>query len=293
MTNFLQYLFSGLTLAAVYALIAIGWSLAWSVARVLNLMVGEYFVVSALACAALYQDDRWPLAAAGAAAIGVALAAGAATDVVLRVTRARDTQSVLIVTLALALMTQEAAAIFWGRDSVVVGSYLAGRPFEINGAYLSRQVLLVVVLATVLLAIVGALLRWTRHGHAMRACAENPVGALWCGIRPLRMRTATILLSAAMAGFAGVVFVPLTAVSFASGIPMAIKGLIAAILGGLGSTGGAVAGALVVGIGEAMIAGYLTSERASGVLFIGLVLLLLAAPNGMVAGFSNRLARRS
>lgn len=293
MTNFLQYLFSGLTLAAIYALMAIGWSLAWSVARVLNLMVGEYFVVSALTFAALYQADGWPLAAAGAAAMGVALAAGATTDVVLRVTRARDVQSALIVTLALALMTHEAAAIFWGRDSVVVGPYLAGGPFEIAGAHLSRQVLLVVVLATVLLGAVGALLRWTRYGHAMRACAENPVGAVWCGITPLRMRTATILLSAAMAGFAGVVFVPLVAVSFVSGIPIAIKGLIAAILGGLGSTGGAVAGALVVGIGEAMIAGYLTSERASGVLFIGLVLLLLAAPNGVVAGFSNRLARRS
>jgi branched-chain amino acid transport system permease protein len=290
-TEFVQYLFSGLTLAAMYSLIAVGWSLSWSVARILNLMVGEYLVIAALAFAAFHQDDGWPFGLAAAAAVGVAMIAGATTDVLLRATRAKDVQAALIVTLALALMTHEVSALVWGRQSVVVAPFVTGPPVEVAGGLVTRQVLLVIGLAIVVLGCIGLVLRRTRYGQAMRASAEDPVGAAWCGISAAKMRSVTVLLTAAVAGIAGVALVPLTAVDFGSGIPIAIKGLIAAILGGLGKTSGAVVGALVVGIGEAMIAGYLTSERASAVLFVGLIVLLLVAPTG-VAAASRTLVHR-
>lgn len=282
MTEFVQFTASGLTLAALYALVAVGWSLGWGVARFLNLMIGEYYVLAAVAFGTMYRSGTG-FAVAAAAALAISLGAGAVTEGALRATGARDVQASLIVTLALAMATHDIAALVWGRESIVVGSFLSGPPLELGGAFITRQALLVVAVAGVVLVAAGWGLQRTRFGTAMRACAEDPVGAMWCGIRADRTRATTILFSALVAGVAGILFVPLAAVNVTAGIPVAIKGLIAAILGGLGSMSGAVVGAVVVGLAEAYIAGYLTSERAGGVLYIGLVVLLLVAPSGVVA----------
>jgi branched-chain amino acid transport system permease protein len=289
---FLQYLFSGLTLAGLYAPVAIGWSLGWSVFRALNLVVGEYVVLAALTYGFLAQTLHWSSFAAMAVAVGVTIAAGLVTDLVLRVTNVNSADSILIVTLALSLMAHEAFSQWFGRSPFLVEPAISGTAIDIAGAKLPWQVLLLLLVGGAVVAALERLLRLTPLGRSMRATAENPLGAAWCGIDVRAVRSLTIALTAGVCAIGGICAVPVLAVQFDSGTTLAVTGLIAAIIGGLGSVGGAAIGALILGILQAMISGYVSSTNVNAALYVLLILILMLTPNGVLAALTERFRRR-
>lgn len=283
MSDVVQVLLSGLVLSAIYALVAIGWSLIWSVGRVLNLMQGEYVVAGGLSFAWLTREYGWPWPLAVCGAVLAAIGLGIATDMLIRSLKVADVRTVLIVTLAMVLALQEGMAFVFGRDTYIAAQIVTGHQ-SFAGAILTNQALLLIGLAAATLVLLSVLLRRTSFGLALRACAESTDGARWCGISPTRMRTAAIALSSGLGALAGVAAVPLMAMDYRSGIGIGILGLIAAIAGGLGRISGALVGGLFIGMGEAMVSGF-ASSQLSGVFVYGvLLLLLLLAPTGLTAG---------
>jgi branched-chain amino acid transport system permease protein len=290
-STFLQYLFSGLTLAGLYAPLAVGWSLGWSVFRALNLMVGEYVVVAALTYGYLDQTRHWSTVAAMVTAVGVTIATGLVTDLVLRVTKVAHADSILIVTLALSLMAHDAFASLFGRSPFLIAPVVSGSALEVSGAKLPWQVLLLLSVDIAIVAVLEVVLRATTAGRSMRATAENPLGATWCGIEVRAVRTLTIAITAGVCAVGGICAVPVLAMQFDSGTTLAVLGLIAAIIGGLGRIGGAAVGALVLGILQAMTSGYVSSTNVNAYLYVLLIVILLLTPNGVLAAFTQRYRR--
>ena len=151
------------------------------------------------------------------------------------------------------------------------------------GAAVSRQSVWAIGFAV----LVGVLLWWlltrTRRGRRRCSAAQMaPEAARLQGISPSLMSLGAFALATAIAGAAGVVLVPITSASYAMGLPLALKGFTAAVIGGLGSPLGAIAGGLLLGIAEQLASGYLASGLKDGLAFAFLFVVLIARPQGLL-----------
>jgi branched-chain amino acid transport system permease protein len=278
-----QVLIAGLTNGAIYALIALGFSLVFSVSGYLNLVQGEYVVIGALVTIGLTEWRDVPLLPAIAAAVIVAGAFGYLMQrLCLSPTRRLTPDAALIVTLGGAFMARGGAMVVFGKDPLALPSFSGERPVILGDVTIATQTFW--ILGTLILA--SGTLWWffnrTYTGKAMRACAQSPTGARLVGINLKHMATVSFVTSALLGGIAGVVVGPLNFVSYDEGLAIGIKGFIAAIFGGLGSYPGAVVGGLILGLGESLSAGYVSSQYKDALAFVALLIVLLVRPNGVL-----------
>lgn len=296
MGEFEQYCVSGLSSAALYAMLAACWSLAWSVSRSLNLMLGAYAMVGGVVFGWLFSNQSWPVIPALALTLAAAGALGVATEFLMRFCRigpigessgpGTDDVSAggqLIVSLAGVLATQQAVEQIWGSGGFVAPNFVGGSPWRVASADVNRQVVILLAVAIVSLSLIELILHRTKAGRGMRACGENAAGALACGVSPRTMRLGVTVATAVLAGLAAAVALPVNAVDYQSSITFALFGLVAAIVGGLGSVPGAALGGLLVGMAQALISGYISSARSSAIVYSILIVVLLAAPRGLAA----------
>jgi branched-chain amino acid transport system permease protein len=155
-------------------------------------------------------------------------------------------------------------------------------PLTVLGASVSRQSFWILGFALLVSLLLWAFFERTSRGKAMRACAMNAVAARLQGISPSRMSVAAFALSTGIAGAAGVVLVPITSASYGMGLPLALKGFTAAVIGGLTSPLGAIAGGFLLGVAEQFASGYIASGLKDGLAFAFLFLLLVIRPQGLL-----------
>lgn len=280
----LQVLLSGLVDGCVYALIAVGMSLVYSMTSVINLAQGGFVVLAALLAVSLQNAGLNPLLTV--VVVAVALSVGLA--VVDRVVflpasrRGATNDRMLLVSVGVLQAVGGLLLLVWGNLPYTAKPFTTGQPLVVFGVAVQRQQLWVIGILLVAVVGLSLLLNRTELGLTMRATASRPDAAQLVGVNTDRVRMIALSLSGVMAALAGAAIIPVTFLQFDSTTSYAVSGFIAAVVGGLGSVGGAVLGGLVLGIFEGIFSRY-TGASLAEVTAIGLlIVLLLVRPSGLL-----------
>lgn len=281
MTDFLQIIFSGLGAGALYALVALGFAITYKATKAINFAQGEFLMIAGIVAAVLYGEG-WPLLLCGVAVVAMGAGLGVVTDVVaVRFLRQPDPLTITVGTVAVGLTVK--AVVLLRTDGVTYSlpGFTGENPLHIGGALLQRQTLWNIGLCIVSLVLLTYFFARTRRGVSLRASADDRATASVFGIPFSRTSTWAFALSGALAALAGFAITPVTLMSYSQGTEIGLIGFTAAVLGGLGSMPGAVAGGFIVGLSEALVAGYITDTYASATGFVLLLILLWTRPSGI------------
>ena len=277
----MQYLLTGLTVGAIYALVALGFSIIFNASHVINFAQGEFVMIGGMATVSLVATGlpyllAIPLAIAAAAVAGLALEKFAVEPA-----RNASVVTLIIITIGASIFLRGLAILVWDKNLHALKPFTGDAPIAIAGATILPQSLWVL---GVTLAIVVAL-SWffgrTLLGKAMLATSHNRLAAQLVGINVRMILFLSFGLSAALGAVAGILIAPITTTAYDVGVMLGLKGFAAAILGGLGSGVGAVVGGLVLGIVETMSAGYLSSAYKDAIAFVIILAVLFFLPSGL------------
>ena len=281
----LQYLLSGITKGSIYAVVAIGFSLIYSATGVINLAQGEFVMLGGMVAVSLAHYVPLPVAVTGAVLV-VAVVGCLLELLFFRKLRRHTVLHLIIITIGLSIVIQEAALHLWD-EKVRSLPYFTGNEISslhLLGAAISPQVLWVLGTVAVSVLALHGFLKYSLPGQAMRACSSNPEAAMLVGINIRNMRTLAFGLSAGLGALAGCVISPITMTQYEMGVPLAIKGFAAAILGGLGNPMAAVAGGLIVGVLESTSVSRFPAAYNDVAAFAILLLVLFVRPHGLFGG---------
>jgi branched-chain amino acid transport system permease protein len=252
----LQFLFSGLTVGAVYALVALGFSIIYNASQVINFAEGEFVMLGGMTTWSLLSlGVPLPLAATLAVLVGVAAGLALEKFAVERASRHASVVTLIIITIGASLTLRGLAQVVWDKNSHVIPSFSGDTPIAIAGATILPQSLWVLGVSLLLVVLLRRFFAKTLVGKAMLATSHNPTAARLCGINTRFVLALSFALSALLGAAAGILIAPITLTSYDVGVMIGLKGFAAAVLGGLGNGLGAVVGGLVLGLLEAIAAG--------------------------------------
>jgi branched-chain amino acid transport system permease protein len=281
LAQFLQFLYSGMTVGSAYALAALGFTIIYNTSGVINFAQGEFIMLGGMLAAIMAGAGiPLPLAIIGAV-IATGLVGLLMEKAVIEPAQNAQVVTLIIITIGASLTVRGLVQIFLGKATHSLAPFSGDTPIMLFGASLLPQSLWVL---GVTLAIVGAL-AWffgrTLLGKAMLATSHNKLAAQLVGINTRRVLLLSFGLSALLGAVGGILVAPITYTSYDAGIMLGLKGFVAAVLGGLGGGVGAVAGGLILGIAEAMTAGYISSSYKDAVPFVLILLILFFMPRGL------------
>ncbi len=279
---FIQYVFAGITYGAIYAIVAIGFNIIYNTTGIINFAQGEFVMLGGMISISLLEYMSLPAAICGAVVITVII--GALIEMVfIRWLKSPSVLRLIIITIGVSILIREVALHIWG-EGVRSLPYFIGDEItsvEIAGAHVSPQVFWVLATCTAMMLLLGVFFKATSVGREMRACASNRTAAVLCGINTKNMVTLSFMVSAGMGALAGSVMSPITYSQYNIGTELAIKGFTVAILGGLGSSGGAVIAGLLLGIIEAFSVSVLPLAFQEAISISILLLILFVRPHGL------------
>ncbi|MCL2830563.1 MAG: branched-chain amino acid ABC transporter permease [Betaproteobacteria bacterium] len=280
---FQQVVISGITVGAIYALIAIGFTIVFSTVRVVNFAHGEFVMVGGLLYAWLTIVQQIPLALAIPLAIAACVVvAWLSYELCLAGMNKDNHIAQVMVTLGLGVTIKGLAQVFIGKDTQFPPSFSSGSPLMLGSMSISQQSIWIVGSLAVLLGLLWAVMQKTRIGKGMRAVAINHYAAVLMGISPKRAAIIAFVFAGLIGGAAGALLSPVASAHYDNGMFLGIKGFAAAILGGLGHPIGALVGGLILGLVESLTAGYLSSAYKDAVSLVLLLAILLFRPQGLL-----------
>jgi branched-chain amino acid transport system permease protein len=262
---FLQYLASGIATGCTFALVATGFVAIYRVTRVVNFAQGVFAVLAGMLAYSLLGVGV-PHLVAEALAVLIAAVAGAVVGLVALGRRGTTPLASLIITLGLGIGSYALLILLWG-DQPISFDGLRGN-LDVGGVGMQLQYLLVVILTAAAFGALALFFDHTYLGRGLTACASNPRAARLVGINVRSMGLVAFALGGALGGLAGVLLTPLEPVAFNADVGIAISGFAAAIFGGLLRPGLALVGGLVLGVAEALVAGYSQASLESGVALV-------------------------
>ena len=287
MDALLQFLFSGLTVGAVYALVALGFTIIYNASDVVNFAQGEFVMLGGMITVFTFEAGL-PLPLAAVVAILVTSAIGVALNkLAIEPARGAPVVSLIIITIGASIVIRGATQLIFDKQLHRFPSFSGDDPIHVLGATILPQSLWVI--GGALAVFVGLWIFFTRTltGKAVLATANNRVAAQLVGINTGWVMTLSFGLSAAIGAFAGVLVTPITLVGYDVGVALALKGFAAAMLGGMGNPKGALVGGLLLGCFEALTAGYLSSQYKEAVAFIVILAVLFVMPQGLFGSKST------
>ena len=277
-----QYLLSGLTAGAIYALVALGFALIYNASHVINFAQGEFVMIGGMSAAALVEAGL-PLPLSIVFSIAAATAVGLLLEkLAIEPARNASVVTLIIITIGASIFLRGLATLVWDKKIHRVPAFSGEAPIPLGGASLLPQVLWVLGGSALALLALGWFFRRTLAGKAMLAVSHNRLAAELMGISVRRTLAASFALSAALGALAGVLIAPIAFTSWDSGVMLGLKGFAAAMLGGLGSAAGAVVGGLALGLVEALGAGYLSSAYKDVLAFLVILAALVFLPHGLL-----------
>jgi branched-chain amino acid transport system permease protein len=282
LAEFLQFLFSGLTVGATYALAALGFTIVYNASNVINFAQGEFLMLGGMLAVVLLEAGAPAWVALPGAILLVAAVGVAVERLAIRPARDAEVVTLVIITLGVALVLRGAIQMWRGTAIYALPPFSGDAPIMIGGAALAPQSLWVIGVAAAAVALMWWFFERTRWGKAMLATASNRLAARLVGIRIEIVLMLSFALAAALGALGGIIVAPITLTSFDVGIMLGLKGFVAAVLGGLGNGVGAVAGGLLLGVLEAMAAGYISSSYKDAVPFVVILLLFIFLPRGLL-----------
>ncbi|HEY3756726.1 MAG TPA: branched-chain amino acid ABC transporter permease [Opitutaceae bacterium] len=288
MIEFLQQLLNGISLGAIYALLAIGYTLVYGVLRFINFAHADVFMAGAFI--GWYGGQFMPsnsigsgLAVMGMAMVGTALLGMAIERFAYRPLRSAPTLNVLITAIGVSLLLEYSGQKFFGAAPRHFPPLFPRRDFNVGHLTVSSDQLLVIGVTAVLIVLLQTIIYRTRIGTAMRAVSLNPRAASLVGVNNNRIISFTFALGSALAGAGGILYASnYPAIDPLMGVMPGLKAFVAAVLGGIGSIPGAALGGLVLGIVETFVGGSSLSSGKDAFAFAILIVILLFRPSGLL-----------
>lgn len=281
MAELLQFLLSGLTVGAIYALVALGFTLIYNASDVVNFAQGEFVMIGGMVTAVLYEAG-WPLWLAAVAAILAACLVGIALNkLAVEPARGASVISLIIITIGASIFLSGSAEVIFDKQFHRVPAFTGEQPIAIGGASIVPQSLWVLGGAAAVFLALYLFFTRTLLGRAVLATANNRLAAKLVGINTGFVMTFCFALSAAIGALAGVLITPITFTVYDIGVGLALKGFAGAMLGGMGSPVGALLGGLLIGLIEALTAGYLSSDYKNAAAFVVILAVLFFMPQGL------------
>jgi branched-chain amino acid transport system permease protein len=279
--TWLQFVAGGLTAGAIYALVALGFSIVYNASHAINFAQGEFVMIGgmgavSLVAAGLPLAAAVPLAVAGAVVVGLLVEKFAVEPA-----RHADVVTLIIITIGVALFLRGLAQVLWDKRIHSLPAFSGDAPIQLGGASVVPQSLWVLGGAAVAVLALGWFFGRTLFGKAMRATAHNALAARLMGIDTRAVMRTSFALAALLGALGGVLAAPITFTSYDAGVMLGLKGFAAAMLGGLGSFAGAVAGGLVLGLVEGLGAGFLSSAYKDAIAFVVILAVLFFLPGGL------------
>jgi len=281
MPEFLQFLLSGITVGAVYALVALGFTIIYNASDVVNFAQGEFVMLGGM-ITVFAQAAGLPLPLAALLAILVTAAIGVALNkLAIEPARGAPVVSLIIITIGASIFIRGATQLVFDKQIHRFPAFSGDTPIAIGGATILPQSLWVIAGALAIFFCLWLFFTRTLIGRAVLATANNRVAAQLVGINTNYVMTLSFAMSAAIGALAGVLVTPITLTSYDVGLALALKGFAAAMLGGMGNPKGALVGGLLLGILEAMTAGYISSQYKDAAAFVVILAVLFAMPQGL------------
>ena len=300
--EFLSYLINGISMGSIYAIIALGYTMVYGIAKMLNfahgdvIMVGAYvsFYVTSFATGSLLGDTPSSFATGAAALVSVLIAMAVCTvlgvvieGLAYRPLRQAGSLAVLITAIGVSYFLQNAAQILFGANPVNFTPVVSGQLTLFGGQLrISYVALLTVVACIVIMLALTTFTSKSKMGKAMRACSEDRGAAQLMGINVNRTISMTFAIGSALAAVAGVLLCSYSPVlKPTTGSMPGIKAFTAAVFGGIGSIPGAFLGGLLLGIIEAMAQAYISTQLSNAILVAVLIVVLLVKPSGLLGKY--------
>ncbi|WP_349360919.1 branched-chain amino acid ABC transporter permease [Stappia sp.] len=281
MPELLQFCVSGLTVGAVYALVALGFTIIYNASDVVNFAQGEFVMIGGMATVFLTAAGiALPLAAllaiVAAMAIGLALHRFA-----IEPARGASAVTLIIITIGASIFLRGLAQVVFDKQFHSLPAFSGDEPVRFGGAAILPQSFWVLAGAGVIVLALWAFFNRTLLGKAVLATAANRLAARLVGINTSFVVGFSFVVSAGIGAVAGILVTPITLTSYDIGTLLALKGFAAAMLGGMGNPLGAIVGGLAVGLLEALGAGYISSTYKDAIAFIVILGVLFVLPGGL------------
>lgn len=283
-SQFLQFAIAGLKSGAIYALIALGFTIVFAATGAINFAQGEFFMLGGMIGVWLTRLGL-PLPAAVVGAVALTALLGALFEVLaIRPIADGDPLRIIMVTIGGSVLIRQIALHVFGPDEMPLQGFTAGPSIMIAGAAIERQTVWIWLITALAVSALFLLYRRTMFGRAMRATSLRRDAARLVGVDTGMMVTVSFALAAGLGALAGLAVAPLTQTAFDVGAGIGVKGFAAAILGGLGNPVAAVGGGLVLGLLESMTAGYINPLYKDAVALVVLLGVLFVRPQGLFGG---------
>jgi branched-chain amino acid transport system permease protein len=289
----LQQLINGLTLGAVYTLIALSFSLVMGILGILNIAIAELFMIGGfLGFSAIAAGFPLPAAIAVGMA-GCAIAAAIIERIGYRPLRDSHLITPLLSTLAFSMILQNLATNIWGSDPLQLPAELFDQRFSLGPASIGLMQIVVIGATVVLVAVLAMLVQKTAVGRALRAVAENRDVARLLGVSPNRITLLAFVLSGALAGAAGVLIsLHYAAITPYVGVETGLKAIAVMVVGGVTRIFGALVAGPLIGIAEVLTVAYGGSQVRDLVVYGLMILILLLRPQGFLGGARTDFGQR-
>jgi len=286
-----QYIITGLTIGAIYAIVAIGFNIIHNATGIVNfaqcefISLGGMFMYSMVVLLNVKLIISFFFSMAAVALIGALIERGP-----IRHARSKDIIILIFLTIGISQILRGTAQEVWGTDNVGVPAFSGEIPIHLpGGAIIVPQHIWVFAITVLVVVLLHYFFKKTMMGKAMRATAVNRKAAMLVGISVNRMVLLSFAFSGALGAVAGMIIAPISTTSYDTGIMLGLKGFAAAILGGYGNFAGAILGGTILGLLESLGAGLISSQYKDAIAFFVLLLVLFLKPTGILGyGESER-----
>ena len=279
-----QYIITGLTIGAIYAIVAIGFNIIHNATGIVNfaqcefISLGGMFMYTLVVQLNLNMIFSFFISMAAVALIGALIERGP-----IRQARSKEIIILIFLTIGISGVLRGVAQEAWGTNNVGVPAFSGDHPIRLpGGAIIVPQHIWVFAVTVLVVVLLHYFFKKTLMGKAMRATAVNRKAAMLVGISVNRMILLSFALSGGLGAVAGMIIAPISTTSYDTGIMLGLKGFAAAILGGYGNFAGAILGGAILGIMESLGAGLISSQYKDAIAFFILLLVLFLKPEGIL-----------
>ena len=284
--GFVQYLINGISIGAVYAIIALGYTMVYGIAKMLNFAHGDVIMVGAYMSFSVTTYMGLPAFVGVLVAVLVCTLLGILIEgLAYRPLRGASSLAVLITAIGISYFLQNAAQLMWGSDQKNFTSIVTFAPIQLFGGQLTNtgEVIITLGLSALIMVSLYIFTSRTRTGKAMRAVSEDRDAAQLMGINVNRTISITFAIGSALAAIAGVLLCStLVTLEPTTGSMPGIRAFTAAVFGGIGSIPGAMLGGILLGIIETFAKAYLSTKFSDAIVFLVLIVILLVKPSGLM-----------
>ena len=284
--QFLSFLISGLSLGSVYALIALGYTMVYGIAKMLNFAHGDVIMVGAYLIYVVSTMQGLPLWVGILASVVGCTALGMLIErLAYKPLRGAQSLAVLITAIGVSYFLQNAALLIFGSSPKSFTPVISRDPISLFGGELkvSWVAILTLIVSVLIMIALTIFISRSKQGKAMRAVSEDRDAAQLMGINVNRTITLTFAIGSALAAVAGILLCSSypTLTPYTGAMP-GIKAFTAAVFGGIGSVPGAMLGGVLIGIIQMLASGYISTQLSDAIVFAVLIIVLLVKPTGLL-----------